>query len=70
MKLDRDSLSEIDFDTLSRYEVVRLAEHLILELEKTRSELSESARAEVDLIFSAEALNREVKELKQQLMEK
>ena len=49
--LDRASLSEVRLDELSRQELVKFSEDLMQELEKTRSELSESVRSEVNLKF-------------------
>jgi hypothetical protein len=55
MKLDAESLSQVDFEEMSRREIISLCESLVQELEKTRVELSESVRTEIDLRFALRA---------------
>jgi hypothetical protein len=55
MKLDAESLAQVDFEEMSRREIISLCESLVQELEKTRVELSESVRTEVDLRFTLRA---------------
>lgn len=56
MEISSNQLNQLDLDELSRRELLTLTEALIFELEKTRSDLSESVRSEIDLKFSIEAL--------------
>jgi hypothetical protein len=63
MKLNSEFLAVIDFDEMSRREVISLSEALIEELEKTRTELSDSVRTEVDYRFAlneAKAINKKL----------
>ena len=55
MKLDAKSLAQVDFEEMSRREIISLCESLTEELEKTRRELSESVRSEIDLRFALRA---------------
>ncbi len=57
MKLDAKSLAQVDFEEMSRREIISLCESLVQELEKTRVELSESVRSEIDLRFALRAFN-------------
>ena len=52
MKLDTKSLSQTDFEEMARNEIISLCSALMTELEKTRGELRESVRTEIDLRFA------------------
>ena len=64
--LDSASLNSMSLDELSRRELVHLAEDLVYELEKTRSELSESVRSEVNLKFEIDRIVKLYREVQKE----